>query len=112
VVPAPDGYGLRLVATRKLYDTGTLAQHSPSLAGLAPGTEVRVNPYDFDRLGVEAGDEVNVSSASTQIVARVRVDGGVPRGTAAMVFNQPDLTVAALIDNNALVNDIRVETAD
>ena len=57
-VAAPvDAYSLRLVATRKLYDLGTDVQHSPSLAGLAPGTAVRLHPHDFDRLGVEAGTD-------------------------------------------------------
>ena len=54
-LPALDRYSLRLVASRKLYDQGVLTQHAPSLAGLAPGTVLRVNPYDFDRLGVAAG---------------------------------------------------------
>ena len=42
--PPVDAYSLRLVATRKLYDRGTLVQHSPSLAGLAAGTALRVQP--------------------------------------------------------------------
>ena len=54
--PAVDAYSLRLVATRKLYDPARSCQHSPSLAGLAPGAVLRLNPADFDRLGVAAGD--------------------------------------------------------
>ena len=63
--PAPplDAYSLRLVATRKLYDQGTLVQHSPSLAGLADAApSCGCNPYDLDRLGVAAGGRVRVTS--------------------------------------------------
>jgi NADH-quinone oxidoreductase subunit G len=109
--PPLDAYGLRLVATRKLYDCGTLVQHAPSLAGLAPGTEICVNAYDFDRLGVDDGDEVRVSSAKGELIAEIRVDDGVTRGTAAMVFRQPELDVAELIDATSPVTDIRVETS-
>ena len=54
---ALDAYGLRLIATRKLYDEGTLLQSSPSMAGLLPGTVLRVSSYDFDRLGVALNHE-------------------------------------------------------
>ena len=35
---------LRLVATRKLYDRGTLVRHSPSMADLAEAAVLRLNP--------------------------------------------------------------------
>jgi predicted molibdopterin-dependent oxidoreductase YjgC len=109
--PPVDAYALRLVATRKLYDLGVGAQHAPSLAGLAPGTVLAVNPYDFDRLGVQDGDDVRVSSARASVVIEITADAGVPRGSGALVFNQTDLTVADLIDASAVVTEIRVETA-
>ena len=106
-----DRYSLRLVATRKLYDQGVTVQHSPSLAGLAPGSILRVNPYDFDRLGVAAGDQVRVHSSRADLRAEIAADAGLPRGAAAVFFNQPDLSAASLIDANAPVTDVRVETA-
>jgi NADH-quinone oxidoreductase subunit G len=106
--PPVDAYSLRLVATRKLYDLGTGVQQSPSLAGLAPGATVRLHPYDFDRLGVAAGTTVSVSSAKGSARLPVHADDGVPRGTAAVHFNQPGADVAALIDSAATVNDVRV----
>jgi NADH-quinone oxidoreductase subunit G len=105
-----DSYSLRLIATRKLYDEGTLVQHAPGLAGLAPGTAVRVNPYDFDRLGAATGEQVRVSSSKTDFLCEVVSDTGVPRGCAAMVFNQANVPVADLLDARAVVNDVRVET--
>ena len=81
--PALDSYSLRLVVTRKLYDRGTLVQQASSLAGLAPGTILRVNPYDFDRLGVGDGDEVRVHSPRSEVTAKISADAGVPRGSAS-----------------------------
>jgi predicted molibdopterin-dependent oxidoreductase YjgC len=111
-VPPVDSYSLRLVATRELYDAGTLVAHSPSLANLARGPIVNVNPYDFDRLGVHPGEHVRVSSAQVSFTVAANSDPGVPRGCAAMVFNQPDLAVASLIESDSVVTDVRVETLE
>jgi len=105
-----DAYSLRLVAARKLYDEGTLVGHATSLAKLAPGTILRVNPYDFDRIGVAAGARVRVRSSRSTLTAEIAADPGVPRGAASVVFNQPGLHVAALIDAAERVTDVRVET--
>src|SRR5690606_26485496 len=108
--PEPvDSYSLRLITTRKLYDQGTLVQHTPVLAGLAEPTAVRVNPYDFDRLGATTGEPVRVSSARAQFTCEVVPDAGVPRGCAAVVTGQANLPVNDLIDAGAVVNDIRAE---
>jgi NADH-quinone oxidoreductase subunit G len=106
---ALDSYSLRLVATRKLYDDGVLVQRSPALAGLTPGSKLAVNPYDFDRLGVAKGSRVRVTSPRGRITLDVDVDPGVPRGCAAVVFNQPGVDVASLIDASSRVNDVRIE---
>jgi NADH-quinone oxidoreductase subunit G len=111
VMPAADAYSLRLVATRSMYDLGTLLQHSPSSAHLAPGTVVRLNPADFASLGVAAGADVTVSSARASLRTQVLADAGVPRGSAAMVVNQPDVDALALVDSAAAVTDVRVERA-
>jgi len=109
--PAPlDAYGLRLIAGRKLYDHGTLVQHASSLAHLAPGTVLRVNQYDFDRLGVSAGHEVRVKTSKGVLMAQITVDGGVPRGAAAVFVNQPGIAITSLIDATERVTDLRVDT--
>jgi NADH-quinone oxidoreductase subunit G len=116
--PAPseavalDSYSFRLIATRKLYDDGVLVQRSPSLAGLAPGTKVTVSPYDFDRIGVSKGSRVRVISPRGRITLDIDVDPGVPRGCAAVTFNQPDIDVASLIDASTRVTDVRIERED
>ncbi len=109
-VPHVDAYSLRLVSSRRMYDRGTLVQHAPSLAGLAIGAVLALNPYDFDRVGVDAGTEVQTLSHVGEMFVPVVSDSGVPRGTAAFGYNCPDLDVRALIDNDAVVTDVRIQT--
>jgi NADH-quinone oxidoreductase subunit G len=109
-IPPVDGYSLRLVAGHKLYDDGTLTQHSPSLAPLAPGSVVRVNPADLERLGVTAGDQVRVTSSRTALTLPTAADLGVPRGVALLAFDQPGAGAADLVDAAAPVTDVRLET--
>ena len=109
-VPPVDSYSLRLVSARRMYDRGTLVQHVPSLAGLATTAVLAVNPYDFQRVGVEPGVEVEVISHVGQMTMPVVSDPGVPRGTAAFGYNYPDLDVRELVDPEAVVTDLRVQT--
>jgi NADH-quinone oxidoreductase subunit G len=111
-VPQPDGYRLRLVTTRVLYDLATTTQASASLAGLAPGATLRLHPHDFDRLGVEPGATVSVSNREGgrgAITVPVHPSVSVPRGAAHVAFHQPDGSAADLIDADRPVTDVRVE---
>lgn len=110
-VPPLDSYGFRLVATRKLYDQGTLVQSAPALAPLAPGSTVSLNPWEFDRLGVAAGGRAVVRTARASVNVTVHADPGVPRGVAAMVVNQADGRVSDLVSADDLVAEVRIETA-
>jgi NADH-quinone oxidoreductase subunit G len=109
--PAVDAYSLRLVASRKLYDLGTDAQHSPGLAGLTSDTVLRLHPHDFDRLGVEPGTAVTVTAASGSVTVPVRPDVAVGKGSAAIVLHQPGPGVGALIDATSRVTEVRVVKA-
>jgi len=116
VPPAPvelvalDAYALRIVATRKLYDLGVAVQRSSHLAGLAPGTELHLHPYDFARLGVLEGTAVSVTSPRSSERVPVVVDAGVPRGAAAFVVNQPGLDVYRFLDASMPVVSVRVDS--
>lgn len=110
--PPVDSYSLRLVVTRKLYDAGVIVSHSASLSSLAPGTVLRVNGYDFDRLGVVEGSVVQVKSPRGRIDVEIRIDNGIPRGTAAIVVNQPGVPVTELIDASERITDVRIERGD
>ncbi len=108
--PKVDSYSLRLVAGRRLYDAGTVVAHSPSLAPLASAAPVRVNPADLQRLGLASGARVRLSSSRTTLVLVAEADLGVPKGTAALTFNQPGQSAADLIDATVAVTDVRLET--
>jgi NADH-quinone oxidoreductase subunit G len=101
--------GLLLVATRTMYDQGVGLQNSPSSAHLARSTSVRLNPADFATLGVADGTTVRVTTARGSVDAPAISDAGVPKGTAAMVFNQANASAAALIDASTRVTAVRVE---
>ena len=108
--PVIDGYGLRLVSGRKLWDAGTNVSHSPSLKHLAEESTLRVHPSDLQRLGVSSGASVRViSTRTTEILVAVE-DESILRGTAVLPFNQPGGGANRFIDATALVNDIRIET--
>ena len=109
-VPHVDAYSLRLVSSRRMYDRGTLVQHAPSLAGLAPGAVLALNSSDFQRVGVESGVAVQVVSLVGEMTVPVVADPGIPRGTAAFGYNHPDLDVRALIDPDSVVTDVRIQT--
>jgi NADH-quinone oxidoreductase subunit G len=109
--PAPpvDAYSLRLVSGRLLYDAGTLVQRSPALAPLAQGARLRANPADLDDLGVRTGDPVRVISARGRLVVEALADPAIPKGSAALAFNQPGAGAADLIDAADPVTDVRLE---
>jgi NADH-quinone oxidoreductase subunit G len=111
-VPAFDSYSLRLVATRSLYDQGTLVQHSPSLAGLAQPVALRLNPYDFDRLGIAAGGSARVTAPRGTVTSAVVPDPSVPRGSAALRVAGTGTNPFDLIDVGAIVTDIRIESVE
>ncbi|MBV9662482.1 MAG: molybdopterin-dependent oxidoreductase, partial [Actinobacteria bacterium] len=109
-VPALDAYSLRLVSSHVLYDQGTLVQSSPSLAHLAPGGKLHVNPHDLDRLGVGTGGWVRMTWSTGSESIEVVADTGVPRGSAWLPFDVGGPAAGDIIDASAAVNDVRIET--
>ena len=108
--PVADGYGLRLVSGRKLWDAATATTYSPSLQPLAEAPTLRVHPNDLQRLGISSGADVRViSTRSTEIITAI-ADEDIERGTAMLPFNQPGGGANRFIDADAMVNDIRIET--
>jgi anaerobic selenocysteine-containing dehydrogenase len=109
--PAPDGYSLRLVSSRRLYDEGTFNAHSPHLAPLAPGAFLRAHPADLSRQSFSSGERVKVvgrgSGRSLELV--LQADPTVPRGVASLTFNQPGGRAGELIDVSAPVTDVRLD---
>ncbi len=101
-------HSLRLVASRPMWDGGTFVQFSPSLAQLHPALQLRVNPGDLARLGVEVGSFVRVSAGTGRagVVAIAVADGNVRDGTAVLPFNLPGGGAGDLIDAIAPYTEI------
>ncbi|MGH8980870.1 MAG: molybdopterin-dependent oxidoreductase [Acidimicrobiales bacterium] len=113
VAPA-DSYSFRLVAARRLYDSGSAVAHSPSLVPLVDEAVARANPYDLDRIGAADGDTVTVRSARGTLTLPCAGDETVPRGVVAVDFNlpSPDMANAAavLVDVTSAVTDVHLES--
>jgi anaerobic selenocysteine-containing dehydrogenase len=105
----PDGYALRLVVGRKLYDGGLVVSHGPSIAHLTPGVALHVNPIDRERLGVADGTAVRVASERGSVVLPVLGSAAVPKGVAYLPHHQPGGDVD-LVDTAQPVTDLKVET--
>ena len=108
-VAARNSYDFRLVVSRKLYDAAVQTAASPSLAPLAPGPQIVVNPAALEQLGIPEGAEVRVIGPRATVVLPIRTDEAVPRGIAWSPFNQPGVRIADVIDAELPVTDIRIE---
>jgi NADH-quinone oxidoreductase subunit G len=106
--PGRDAYALRLVTGRTLYDGGITVAASASLAPLVPERVLLVHPQDRDRIGVEDGAEVRVTSSRASVTLPVRADAAILAGTAYLPFNLGGDGVAELVDASAPVTDLRV----
>jgi predicted molibdopterin-dependent oxidoreductase YjgC len=81
---------------------------SPSLSELVPERVLLVHPHDRDRIGVEDGAEVRVTSGRGSVTLPVRADASVEAGTAFLPFNLDGEGVGELVDARAPVTDLRV----
>jgi NADH-quinone oxidoreductase subunit G len=108
-LPPVDGYGVRLVSGRKLYDVGTHVQFSPNLAGLVQPMSLRVNPITLHAMGI-SGEKVRVRSSRGETQLTVKADETVPRGVAVWPFNVDSQSPADHIDVSQPVTNVRLET--
>jgi NADH-quinone oxidoreductase subunit G len=109
-----DGYALRVVAARRLYDDGAAVSASPALRALVGPTSAHAHPYDLDRLGVSTGDLVRVVTARSSFELAVTTDPAVIRGTVELAVNcssgGPDVVGGAVIDADSPVVEVRLES--
>ncbi|NDB04304.1 MAG: hypothetical protein EBX95_00870 [Acidimicrobiia bacterium] len=89
---------------------GATVATSPSLAKLAPGAALHMNPLDLERLGASSGSTVKVSGDRTSIIMEVEADEQVQRGTVWAAWAQSGANIGELIDATKWVNDVKVET--
>jgi predicted molibdopterin-dependent oxidoreductase YjgC len=109
-VPARDAYALRLVVGRRLYDNGRMVSEAEALARVRKPFPLRISPHDAAGLGVETGAQVRVTSGAASRELKVAVDARVPAGIARLEFSADGAGAAELIDADAAVTDLRVET--
>jgi NADH-quinone oxidoreductase subunit G len=105
-----NSYDFRLVVSRTMYDQAVGTATSPSLAPLAPGASAHLHPLDLDRVGTTAGAMVTLTSTKGSIVLTAEPDPAVLRGTVWVPFAQPGANVGELIDIDAPITDVRIET--
>jgi predicted molibdopterin-dependent oxidoreductase YjgC len=106
-----DAYSLRLVAGHTLYGSERAVTETPGLAGLVePDVCLLVSGRDRERVGVDDGESVRVTSPRGTLELPVRTDRAVPPGIAFLAFNRAGVGAAELIDATAVVTDLRVET--
>jgi predicted molibdopterin-dependent oxidoreductase YjgC len=74
--------------SRTMYDDGVRLRHCPSLAPLAPGPSVHVNPDDAPGLGASDGSTVQVTTGHGEGEFRVVLDEGTPAGVIYVPLNQ------------------------
>jgi NADH-quinone oxidoreductase subunit G len=108
--PTGDGYGLRLVVDRKLWDLGTTVQRSPSLRHLAPVATLEISPTELDRLGITPGAEVTLETDRGDFATVVHARVGLPRGIAHIGFRLPGIDAGSLLDASRPVASVRVTT--
>jgi anaerobic selenocysteine-containing dehydrogenase len=107
----PDGYRLRLVTSRTLYDGGTLVANSPHLAPLAPRRALHCNPSDVTRFSLVDGAEVKVASTRSSTTLAIVADPRVPKGACWIPWNVGTPAAGDLIDSTLDVCDLSVEMA-
>ncbi len=105
---APEGAFL-LVATRTMYDDGTMLRHCESSRGLAPAASARINPADLDSSGLGEGAAVRVVSDFGHIEATLTADGGVPPGSLKIHWLAPGAPANALIAAGTDITVVEVE---
>lgn len=89
---------LVLVPERLLYDRGVLLSRAERIQRVVPAPCVRVHPDDARRLGLEAGDQVSVSSAAGRWAGRLEVSEEIVPGTAAIAADAGDVPASALFE--------------
>jgi NADH-quinone oxidoreductase subunit G len=92
---SPANGGLRLGTYRDLWAT-EVTERNPALRFLAPKQTLELAPSDGERLGLSAGDEVDVRSNGTSVRARVAVRERMRPGAAFLIEGTAEQNANAL----------------
>ena len=82
-------YPLLLTTGRILehFHTGSMSHRSRVLETLVPESRIELNPADTNRLGIEEGDMISLSSRRGEVQAKVKKTNRVSPGLAFMAFH-------------------------
>jgi NADH-quinone oxidoreductase subunit G len=100
--------GLRLGAAPSLW-TGGVTEHAPSLRFLSPDQRAELAPADAERLGVRAGDPVEVSAGGQRLRATVALRQAVQPGSVFLLTGTAEDNATALM--NGLPRTVEVTRA-
>ena len=98
--------GMRLGVTPSLW-SGPVTRHAPSLKFLAPVQRAELSPVDADRIGVSAGDEVEVSAGGQQVRATVALRQAIPPGNVFLTAGTERENPTALMNGVPPVVEVR-----
>jgi len=87
-----DDLGFTLTMGQMLYHSGKLSTRASGLLLIAPGAgQLHMNPSDMERMGLQEGDKVRVSSANGSTILHARPDLSVLPGSCFYPehFNNP-----------------------
>jgi NADH-quinone oxidoreductase subunit G len=102
--PLPDG--LRLGAAPSLW-AGDISRHAPSLKFLAPRQRAELSPADAQRLGVGAGDQVEVAADGASVRATVALRQAVQPGSVFLVQGTEEDNATALMNGVPRTVEVR-----
>jgi predicted molibdopterin-dependent oxidoreductase YjgC len=96
-----DEYPLTLTTGRRLESYNTGVQTGGYVSPLHRGEALDILPEDADRLGVDEGDEVRVTSRRGSVVAPAHIDPGLRAGVVFMTLHFPDEVTTNMLTINA-----------
>jgi predicted molibdopterin-dependent oxidoreductase YjgC len=89
--PAAAGEGLWLLAGGTLFADGSLSGRSGTLSRLAGVRRARLSPAEASRLGLTAGDRVELSGARGSFALGLEIDDSVPAGAVFVPYAGAEL---------------------
>lgn len=108
--PAPQlGPGeLVLTTGRVLFGDSVMVERTPQLLQQAPEPFVELNHDDAERLGIQDGAQVELSTARGSVRLRARVNRRVPAGTAYAPDNHHAAALREILDWNEPLPTVRI----
>ncbi|MEP7200519.1 MAG: molybdopterin dinucleotide binding domain-containing protein, partial [Chloroflexota bacterium] len=102
---------LQLVAPRVLYDAGTLIAETELLRAVTPASYADLNRADAERLGVNDGDTIRLTTANGAVAVTARVDGRAPVGVVVAPMNLAPADTRGLVQRGEVAIAVTIEKA-